>query len=48
MLLVVLHKCLTSSFTFRKEDAFRVFENRVLTKLLGPKEEDKTEDFHIE
>jgi hypothetical protein len=47
MLLVVLYKCLTSSFTFRKEDGFRVVENSVLTKLLGPKGEDITGDFHI-
>jgi len=47
-LLVVLHKYLTSSFTVRKEDGFRVFQNRVLTKLLGPKGEDITGDFHIE
>jgi hypothetical protein len=46
MLFVVLYKCLTSSFTFRKEDGFRVVENRVLTKLPGPKGEDITEDFH--
>ena len=47
MLLVVLYKCLTSSFTFRKEDGFRVVENRVLTKLREPKEEDITGDIHI-
>jgi len=47
MLLGVLYKCLTSSFSFRKEDGFRVFENRVLTKLLGHKGENIPGDFHI-
>jgi hypothetical protein len=42
MLLVVLYKCLTWSFTFRKEDGFRVSR-----KLLGPTGEDITGDCFI-
>ena len=41
-MLVVAYKGLISSVTFRKEDGFIVFENRVLWKLLGPKGEDIT------
>jgi hypothetical protein len=47
MLFVGLYKCLTWSFTFRTEAGFRVFENRVLRKLLGPKGQDITEDCFI-
>jgi hypothetical protein len=34
---VVLYGCETSSFTLREEHDLRVFENRVLRRLFGPK-----------
>jgi hypothetical protein len=39
---VVLHGCETWSLTSRKEYRLRVFENRVLRKLLGPKMDEVT------
>jgi hypothetical protein len=34
---VVLHGCETWSFTLREEHRLRVFENRVLRRIYGPK-----------
>jgi hypothetical protein len=34
---VVLHGCETWSLTLRKEHTLRVFENRVLRRIFGPK-----------
>jgi hypothetical protein len=35
----VLHGCETWSFILRKECRLRVFENRVLRRIIGPKRE---------
>jgi len=40
ILLVVLYGCETWSLTLRKEHRLRVFENRVLRKILGPKRDE--------
>ena len=37
-LTVVLYGCETWSLTFREEHRLRVFENRVLRRIFGPKE----------
>jgi hypothetical protein len=37
---VVLYGCKTWSFTLREEHRVRVFENRVLRKVFGPKREE--------
>jgi hypothetical protein len=37
---VVLYGCETWSFALRKERRLRVFENRVLRRILGPKRTD--------
>jgi hypothetical protein len=37
---VVLYGCETRSFTLREEHGLRVFENRVLRMILGPKKEE--------
>jgi hypothetical protein len=37
---VVLHGCETWSLTLREEHRLRVFENRVLRKIFGPKMEE--------
>jgi hypothetical protein len=37
---VVLYGCETWSLTFREEYRLRVFENRVLRKIFGPKREE--------
>jgi hypothetical protein len=37
---VVLYECETWSLTFRDEHRLRVFENRVLRKIFGPKREE--------
>jgi hypothetical protein len=37
---VVLYGCETWSFTLRDEHRLRVFENRVLSRILGPKRDD--------
>jgi hypothetical protein len=34
-----------SSLTFREEQRLRVFENRVLRRIFGPKRDDKTEEW---
>ena len=39
---VVLHGCETSSLTLREERRLRVFENRVLRRIFGPKRDKVT------
>jgi len=39
-LLVVLYGCETWSLTLRKERRLRVFENRVLRRIFGPKRDE--------
>jgi len=39
ILSVVLYECETSSFELRDERRLRVFENRVLRRIFGPKRE---------
>jgi hypothetical protein len=39
---VVLYGCETWSLTLREEQRLRVFENRVLRRIFGPKRLDKT------
>jgi hypothetical protein len=39
---VVLYGCETWSFTLREENRLRVFENRVLRRIFGPKREEVT------
>jgi hypothetical protein len=54
ILSVVLYGCETLSLTLREEHRMRVFENRVVRKLFGPKRDDVTgeskklhnEEFH--
>ena len=41
-LLAVLHECETWSLTLRKERRLRVFENRVLSRIFGPKRNEVT------
>jgi len=41
---VVLYGCETWSLTFRMERRLRVFENRVLRKVFGPKRDEVTGD----
>jgi len=40
ILSVVLYACETWSFTLRKERKLRVFENRVLRRIFGPRMDD--------
>jgi hypothetical protein len=40
---VVLYGCETSSLTVREEHKLRVFENRVLRRIIGPKRDRVTE-----
>ena len=42
---VVLHGCETWSLTLRKERRLRVFENRVLRRIFGPKRDEVTEEW---
>ena len=42
ILLVVLYVCETSSLTSREERRLRVFENRVLRRVFGPKRDEVT------
>jgi hypothetical protein len=42
ILLVVLHGCETWSLTLREEHKLRVFENRVLRGIFGPKRDEVT------
>jgi hypothetical protein len=39
---VILYGCATWSLTLREEHRLRVFENRVLRKIFGPKRDDMT------
>jgi hypothetical protein len=39
---VVLYECETLSFTLREENRLRVFENRVLRRIFGPKRDEVT------
>jgi hypothetical protein len=39
---VVLYRCETGSLTLREEGRLRVFENRVLRKVFGPKRDEVT------
>jgi hypothetical protein len=39
---VVLYGCETSSLTLREEHRLRVFENRVLRRIFGPKRDEVT------
>jgi hypothetical protein len=41
--IVVLYVCETWSITLREEDILRVFENRVLRRIFGPKSDEVTE-----
>jgi hypothetical protein len=48
---VVLYGCETCSLTLREEHRLRVFENRVLRRIFGPKRDDVMGDWrklHIE
>jgi hypothetical protein len=42
ILLVVLYGCETGSLTLREEHRLRVFENRVLRRIFGPKRDEVT------
>jgi hypothetical protein len=42
---VVLCGCETLSLTFREEHRLRVFENRMLRRICGPKRDDVTGDW---
>jgi hypothetical protein len=42
---VVLYGCKTWSLTLRKERRLRVFENRVLMRIFGPKRDDVTREW---
>jgi len=39
---VVLYECETWSFTLREERRLRVFENRVVRRIFGPKKDEVT------
>jgi hypothetical protein len=43
--LSVLYECGTRSFKLREKRRFRVFENRVVRKIFGPKREKVTRDW---
>ena len=45
ILSVVLYGCETWSLTLREERGLRVFENRVLRRVFGPKRDEVTEDW---
>jgi hypothetical protein len=42
---VVLYRCETWSLTLREEQRLRVFENRVLRRIFGPKRDEVTGDW---
>jgi hypothetical protein len=42
---VVVYGCETWSPTLREEQRFRVFENRVLRRIFGPKRDEVTGDY---
>jgi hypothetical protein len=44
MLPVVLYGCETWSLTLREEHRLRVFENRVLRRIFGPRRDEVTSD----
>jgi hypothetical protein len=44
ILSVVLYGCETWSLTLREEHRLRVFENRVLRRIFGPKRDEVTEE----
>jgi hypothetical protein len=44
-LLVVLHGCETWSLKLRDERRLRVFENRVLRRIFGPKRDEVTDEW---
>jgi hypothetical protein len=41
---MVLYGCETRSLTMREEHRLRVFENRVLRRIFGPKRDEVTEE----
>jgi hypothetical protein len=41
---VVLYGCETWSLTLREEERLRVFENRVLRRIFGPKRDEATRE----
>jgi hypothetical protein len=41
---IVLYRCETWSFTLREQDRLRVFENRVLRRIFGPKIDEITKE----
>ena len=45
ILLVVLYGCETWSLTLREERRLRVFENRVLRRIFGPKRDEVTREW---
>jgi hypothetical protein len=45
LFLVVLYGCETLSLTLREEHRLRVFENRVLMRIFGPKRDEVTGDW---
>jgi hypothetical protein len=45
MLPVVLYGCETWSLTLREECRLRVFENRVLRRIVGPKKDEEREEW---
>jgi uncharacterized membrane protein len=44
---LVLHGCETWSLTLREEHRLRVFENRVLRSIFGPKRDEVTGEWRI-
>jgi hypothetical protein len=44
---VVLYRCETWSLTLREEHRLRVFENKVLRRIFGPKRQLHNEELHI-
>ena len=44
ILLIVLYGCATWSLTLKEERSLRVFENRVLWRIFGPKRDEVTRE----
>ena len=44
IILPVVYGCETWSLTLREERRMRVFENRVLTRIFGPKRDEVTDE----
>jgi len=42
---VILHGCETWSLTLREERRLRLFENRVLSRIFGPKKDEVTKEW---